>query len=523
MGLPLTTILPLISMFFVFSLGIFVYFNDKKSKLNIIFFLFSVVIGIWLFGTFKMFTSNTDAESIFWDRFIYAGAVFVPTLMYHFSRVFCNIKAKKFLLILGYISSVVFLLLSRTDYFVSGLFRYPWGVHTQAKFLHNIFLIEFCFFLFLSIQNFYKYYKSGALGRAKKLQAKWVFIAFSILVVMGLPAYLPAYKISIFPFSYFSGLFFSVFLAYAILKHHLMNIRVVATEFFVGIIAFVLLVEILISETFSEIIFRSIIFLSFCFVGYLLIRSVQDEIKRRVELQRLYEEVEKLSKAKTEFLSIASHQLRTPLTAIKGYVSLVLEGTYGKLNEKTWEILDRVYKSNERLVKLINNLLNISRIESGKIELNPEDVRMEDVISDIIKELENEAKKKNLYLKWDVPKAALPKIRTDKEKIREVIFNVIDNAIKYTASGGAEITCEVLGDFLRIKIKDSGAGMTQEEIAGIFKSFARGETGTKIWTGGTGLGLYVAKKFVEIQHGKIWTESEGKDKGSTFFVELPIK
>ena len=193
MGLPLTTILPLISMFFVSSLGIFVYFNDKKSKLNILFFLFAVVIGIWLFGTFKMFTSNTDAESIFWDRFIYAGAVFVPTLMYHFSRAFCNIKAKKFLLILGYISSVVFLLLSRTDYFVSGLFRYSWGVHTQAKFLHSIFLIEFCFFLFLSIQNFYKYYKSGSLGRAEKLQAKWVFIAFSILVVMGLPAYLPPY------------------------------------------------------------------------------------------------------------------------------------------------------------------------------------------------------------------------------------------------------------------------------------------------------------------------------------------
>ncbi len=200
-----------------------------------------------------------------------------------------------------------------------------------------------------------------------------------------------------------------------------------------------------------------------------------------------------------------------------------MEGTYGQLNEKIREILNRVYKSNERLIELINDLLNISRIESGKTELNQEDVQMENIISDIIKELENEAKNKNLYLKWDAPKVALPQIHTDKDKIREVIFNIIDNAIKYTASEGAEITCEVLNGFLRIKIKDSGAGMTQEEISGIFKSFTRGETGTKIWTGGTGLGLYVAKKFVEMQNGKIWAESEGKDKGSIFYVELPIK
>ena len=523
MGLPLTTILPLISMFFVFSLGIFVYFNDKKSKLNIIFFLFSVVIGIWLFGTFKMFTSNTDAESIFWDRFIYAGAVFVPTLMYHFSRVFCNIKAKKFLLILGYISSVVFLLLSRTDYFVSGLFRYPWGVHTQAKFLHNIFLIEFCFFLFLSIQNFYKYYKSGSLGRAEKLQAKWVFIAFSILVVMGLPAYLPAYKISIFPFSYFSGLFFSVFLAYAILKHHLMNIRVVATEFFVGIIAFVLLVEILVSETFSQITFRSIIFLSFCFVGYLLIRSVQDEIKRRVELQRLYEEVEKLSKAKTEFLSIASHQLRTPLTAIKGYISMVMEGSYGKLSENQTRPLENVYQSNERLIRLVNDLLSVSRIESGKIKIESEETSIGDLVSSITEELKPTTGRKGINLIFERSEVTLPKISVDKLKLRQVIMNLIDNAIRYTSKGEVRASVKKSDSRIVISVADTGEGMTKDEIGNLFESFSRGKAGNRFWTEGAGLGLYIAKKFTDMHNGKIWAESKGMDKGSTFHIELPIK
>ena len=139
MELPFATILPLISMLFVFVLGVFVYFQDRKSKLNLFFGLFTVMVSIWLFGTFKMFASQTDAGAIFWDRFIYAGVVFIPALIYHFSIIFAQIKGQRKTLILSYILSVLFLIISRTDYFVSGLFKYAWGVHTQAKLFHHIF------------------------------------------------------------------------------------------------------------------------------------------------------------------------------------------------------------------------------------------------------------------------------------------------------------------------------------------------------------------------------------------------
>jgi len=232
---------------------------------------------------------------------------------------------------------------------------------------------------------------------------------------------------------------------------------------------------------------------------------------------------EELNREKSEFISIASHQLRTPLTAIKGYVSLVLEGMYGALNDETRKVLDRVYKSNERLIELINHLLNISRIDAGKLELNLQESQLEDIILDIVQELDIESKKKNLYLKWSAPGIPLPRIRLDQEKVREVIFNIVDNAIKYTSNGGIEISCEITNSRIKLKIKDTGAGMSHEEISGIFKSFSRGKTGTKIWTEGTGLGLYVAKKFIEMHRGRIWAESEGANKGSTFYIELPIK
>ena len=360
------------------------------------------------------------------------------------------------------------------------------------------------------------------------------FLSLGIIITLILTIITNFLLVNIFNFTDlvvlgpFFTLIFVAFSTYAILRHQLMDIRIILTETLVFFIAFVLLVDVFVSQNIYERFLRTGMFLIFSFFAYLLVKSVLNEIKRReeleiltLELKKTNLEVERLSRIKTEFLSIASHQLRTPLAAIKGYVSLVLEGIYGNLNAKTKEILDRVYKSNERLIRLINDLLNISRIESGKIELTIEELQLEDIVSDIIKELEVGAKEKNIYLEWRKPQIPLPKIRNDKEKIREVISNIVDNAIKYTENGGVEITCEIRDFCLRLKVKDTGAGMTQEELGSIFKSFSRGKAGTKFWTEGTGLGLYVARKFVEMQKGRVWAESDGKNKGSTFYIELP--
>ena len=275
-----------------------------------------------------------------------------------------------------------------------------------------------------------------------------------------------------------------------------------------------------------------IVFLGF---GYSLIRSVINEIERREELEKLTLQLEqaniklkKLDKAKSEFLSIASHQLRAPLTAIKGYISMILEGTYGRLSERMKKPMENVYKSNERLIKLINDLLNISRIEAGKMKLELERISPEDIIADVIQELKIKAGDKGLYLKFEKSESPLPKILIDKEKIRQVVLNIIDNAINYTEKGGITIKSEIQNpksekESIIIKISDTGVGMTREEIDKIFQSFSRGTGGARLVAEGAGLGLYIARKFVEMHQGKIWAESEGKNKGSTFYIELPVK
>jgi signal transduction histidine kinase len=203
-------------------------------------------------------------------------------------------------------------------------------------------------------------------------------------------------------------------------------------------------------------------------------------------------------------------------------MSLILENTYGKPATKMKHPLDNIYYSTERLIKLVNDLLNISRIETGKIKAEKKPASLEKIIESVMSELETLSDEKRVSLKFDKPKKALPTIQLDKDKVRQGIINVIDNAIRYTDEGKITVRVKTDTDIVRITIKDTGAGMTKDEIEGLFQTFRRGEIGKKIWTGGSGLGLYIAKKFVEMHNGKIRAESKGPGKGSSFIIELPI-
>lgn len=504
----------LISGVFMFASGVFVFLKNPKKNLNIIFGIFTLSMANWLLSTFMMYRSSDDQWIIFWDRMVYIGVVFVPVLMYHFGLIFTGKKKeKRASLYFGYFFSFVFLALSQSNYFVEGLYKYSWGAHTQARIFHHLFLVFFFTYVVLFLFNIYRFFR---LTRQKEnisqsVQVKYLLMAFVFLNI-GAYAYLPAYGIDVNPLgAYLSEIISIVILIFAILKYHLMNIRVIATELFTGLIVLILLVQTTIAPTFEEFLIRGAIFLFVSIFGFFLVRGTLEEI----------ETLEKLSKAKSEFVSITSHQLRTPLTAIKGYVSMLLEGSYGKLSEKSEKVIRNIYESNERLIRLINNFLNISRIESGKIETVYEESSLEDIISSVIEELKGEAEKKKIKLKWEKPKKSLPQILVDAEKIRQVILNIIDNSIRYTDQGSVDIEIKKTKTSYCISISDTGGGITKEEMEKMFFSFSRGSSGNEFHVEGAGLGLYIARKFIEMHRGKIWAESKGKGKGSVFYIEIP--
>ena len=251
--------------------------------------------------------------------------------------------------------------------------------------------------------------------------------------------------------------------------------------------------------------------------------SLIEQIQRtNAILQEANERLKNLDKAKSEFLSIASHQLRTPLTAIRGYVAMGLDGDYGPVPAKLKNPLQIVLDSSARLARLINIFLNISRIEAGKFKLEMTEVDLGKVLENIIKELSKEAEAKKLQLQFVRPKQKIPLVKIDSDKIKDVIYNLIDNAIKYTLEGFIKVMIEKIDSQLKISFKDSGIGIETDEAKELFNKFVRGDGVARIQPDGSGLGLYIAKKIIEAHGGKIWVESEGKGKGSTFIFTLPL-
>ncbi|MEA2088551.1 MAG: GAF domain-containing sensor histidine kinase, partial [Patescibacteria group bacterium] len=255
--------------------------------------------------------------------------------------------------------------------------------------------------------------------------------------------------------------------------------------------------------------------------------KMRAEIKRATTgLRQANKELKKLDKVKSEFISIASHQLRTPITIIKGYISMLLEGDYGKINEKANSTLKQTYKSTEHMAKLVEDFLNISRIESGKIVFDFKKEKFDIIVNETADSFKEIAKTKNLKINTNIQKN-LPAILVDKVKIKEVVSNLIDNAIKYTKQGNIIVDLKLVKNedkkFLLLSITDNGMGIAEEDISNIFKKFIRGKKVSLVHTEGLGLGLYFSKKVIEAHHGKIWVESSGVEKGSVFYVKLLAK
>lgn len=247
----------------------------------------------------------------------------------------------------------------------------------------------------------------------------------------------------------------------------------------------------------------------------------KEEIGRMILLHDITREklVEKL---KTEFVSISAHQLRTPMSAIKWSLQMVLSGDAGPLTEDQKDLLMKAYESNERTVRLINDLLNVTRIEEGRYIYKLESLDIVSILKELAKFYEELAAQKNINFKAILPEKTL-KIMADEEKIKLAITNLIDNAINYTLPGGTVTIALKEGEKdLIFSVQDTGIGIPEKERPRIFTKFFRGAEAIKVQTSGSGLGLFITKNIIEAHGGKIWFESKEK-KGTTFYFTIPIQ
>lgn len=320
---------------------------------------------------------------------------------------------------------------------------------------------------------------------------------------------------------------FILFISYTIVKYSVFNLKLIGAQVLVATL-WVMLCAILFIRTIENAkIVISLTLIIFLIVGIFLIRSIRKEIEQREHIQKLAENLEAANKKlkvldnmKSEFLSLASHQIRSPLTAIKGYSSMLAEGDFGKLPQKASNAASIIMESCQNLIDIVEDFLNISRIEQGRMVYENSIFDIRGLVEEIINEIKPNIDKAGLDLKIQLGDEKIL-VNVDRGKIKQSISNIIDNATKYTPKGGIKISVSKSEGMAKVSVKDSGIGINPSEIDKLFIKFSRTKDASKTNVSGTGLGLYIAKKMIEASGGSIKVISSGKEEGATFTVELP--
>ncbi len=517
-------------------LGFTVYFSNRKSVTNRSFLFFTLITGVW--GTLNYLSYKIDFGGLtLWvlrlemflavchEFYIFKLLYVFPEAQAAFSKTY-----RRVLLPLVWFTA----LLTLSPLVFSGVIEAgaAGGVPTPIT---NPGIAAFAALnFFLTFAGLYKLLAKRKLVEKEKKGAYTVIfigVIITFALILTFNFVLPT-ALQIVKFIPLGALFtfpFAIFTAYAIFRHKLFNVKVIATAALTFVLALVTLLEIIFAEDLTLIVFRSSVFLLVLAIGVSLIKSVLKEVEAREKVQILAKQLESANEklkqadlAKSEFLSIAAHQLRTPLTAIKGYISMFLEGDYGKFTKEQTVELESIFRSADRLTRLIDVFLNVSRIETGRLDIKKAPVNFYEILDAVVTDIRQMAKKKNLELTVQKQADDLPPLMIDRDKIQDVVMNLVDNSIKYTEKGWVNIRVSRSRSLMSFEVRDSGIGISSQEIDNLFQKFTRAEAVTRTATGGSGLGLFIAKKIVEAHGGRIWVESEGEGKGSMFTFTLPI-
>lgn len=520
-----------------------IFWQDVEKRSNKLFFIFSVVVFVW--GVAAVFW-EVAAETLFANTlvgiFYFVGGLIAPTLLFaidSYSDKDGVYSSRGFVPILG-----PYIVLSLA-FFVPGLIvGYERAIDDiPGKIVFGKLFIAYALYalvlVVLNLVHLIKKYKESA--GIFKIQMRNFILLFGAtsLIALFWTLLIPAISGNQdhFWIGYvFGALLFLVFTGITVIKYEFWSPKVIATELFISLIITVLFAEIFITSSFLDLLIKTGITLVVIFSSSFLVESVKREIKSKDKIIRLSHDIEIISKRlkvldkkKSDFLSIASHHLRDPLTAIKGYASMILDGSFGDLSRPVREAVEKIFDSSERLITMISDFMDISRIESGDMNYNFADVDMREMVLELASEMKPSAAHAHLPIDVvvdDEGAAGVPFVTVgDAGKLRQVISNLIDNSIKYTPHGNISMRLSMSPDKKKIIFSqsDTGIGMSALTKEKIFRKFSRADGVSKVYTEGTGLGLYVAKEIIKKHEGRIWAESKGEGQGSTFYVELEAK
>ena len=519
-----------------------VFWQDMSKRSNKFFLFFGLIVGVWGMA-YAFFDGTLGTPAIHASiSLFYLSMALIPPFIFLYIYVFSSEKSSLSFWNLTAIFMPYLLLgsvlLIKPDFIVKYTTALD-GVSGTIVFgkWYPLYVLYFAGFLLSGITVLIKKYRESV--GVFKITTRNFFVAFftAYTVVVFTTLVYPFFTggHSLFWVGHTSIIVLAFATVYILSGYNFWSVKVIATEFFISVIAVVLVVELFLATSILDLAIKTGITLLVIFSSSFLVGSVRREMQSKDKITRLVhdlgimaKQLKFLDKKKSEFLSVASHHLRDPLTAIRGYASMLDEGSFGELPVGVREAVDKIFESSKRLITMVSDFLDISRIESGDMRYEFSDVDMKKIVLDLEYEMKLNADKAHINFSVTVDEHLKDKSFVtvgDAGKLRQVISNLIDNSIKYTPRGEVSALLSKSSDGKKIifSVSDTGIGMSPSTLDKIFRKFSRAEGVSKVYTEGTGLGLYVAKEIVKKHEGKIWAESKGEGLGSSFYVELEAK
>jgi len=505
----------LLAGIFSFSFGLFVFLKSHDRKLRTVWFLFALSVAGWGFGGFWIGTIQRpdSAMAAYWVAYS-LGVIWIAPLFYHFIHIFLNLENKLFKAHYLIALSFVFLVVTGsffTDTWTSiNDFQIPTGA-------------EPCFVIFLAwwmgliiYSHLLLKHAYNSVSSNKKQQIKYFFLATSIGFTGGSLCYFPMFGIRLYPWGNFTVFLYPIIMAYAMMKYQLMEVRVFLRRaalligVYIGllILGFPLMAFLhslamnpqRISQPWvsMEIVVMSLLLSFGPFLYAYLIRS------------RSY--------FKEHTMAGLTHELKSPLATMDNALDIFSKRIANKMDREDLEYLAMLKNNQRRLSNSVNDLLNVYKVD-GNSSLAMSEIAPLELINSVEESFDSLLKLKNITIKKNI-ESKQPKFRADRDKLLQILGNIVSNAIKFTNQGAITITVCSRENKIEFSVKDQGAGIARQELPYVFDRFYQGKMKQK--NQGTGIGLTIAKAWVEAHGGKIWAESEGEGKGATVAFTLPV-
>jgi signal transduction histidine kinase len=525
----------LLNLFF----GSAVVFNARSNtKVQRRFAVIAIATALWTLTIAFFRQTDSPLLAYYALKVLYCIPLVIPISFVYFTSTYCsystlawlNVRAQRTFLVAAVL---LFLATAFTEHIVAQVTLPAEG--EKVILFGAAYLLYVVYFVVVLSWGFLQLYSqmNHAADVVARRQARYLLIGTVSGSVVSLVSNLVLPWFGVFQVNWVGNVFtilFVGFIFYAVVRHKLFDLRTAAAEIFVVTLWVVLLLRTLFSESVGDFMFEFSVLLASVVLGVLLVRNVITEIKNREKGEQLARylananaRLRELDRQKTEFVSVASHQLRSPIAAIVGYTANLMDGLYGPVPDSLQQPIARVLESGKRISIIVDDFLNVTRIEQGRMSYDMQKTDLCAVVAKAVDELQILVEQKGITFTCTCPEEVVY-VRADEGKLKQIFSNLVDNAIKYTPKGSISVTVSLGGDGSRalVAVKDTGIGIDSEEVSKLFHKFNRASNANTANVHGTGLGLYIAQEIMKAHQGWIHVASPGVGKGSTFTVELPL-